>query len=195
MSVVSAQPPSPDVLAEQRRFRQALGRFATGVTIVTTAHEGQAHGMTANGFMSVSLDPPLVVVSISKRARMHEVLGVGRQYGVNVLSCDQEHLSQHFAGRPLDDVTVPFVDADGRAPLISGSLVQISATIRAAYEAGDHTLFVGEVEHFELHAGEPLIFHSGGYRALVAAGPDAGHAEPWDGFCLVPGPPSPIPHR
>ncbi|MCW2986973.1 MAG: putative monooxygenase NimA [Conexibacter sp.] len=189
MLVMSAQE-SRQVINEQRQFRAALGRFATGVTIVTTAHRGEVHGMTANGFMSVSLDPPLVVVSISKRARMHDVLKLTGSYGVNVLAREQEHLSQHFAGRPTHGLKVPFVDGHG-APLIAGSLVHVSARVRDAHDAGDHTLFVGEVDHFEMHLGEPLIFHSGGYRALVEAAPDPGHREPWDGFCLVPGPPAP----
>jgi flavin reductase len=171
----------PDA-STQREFRDALGRFATGVTVVTTACDGEVHGMTANGFMSVSLEPPLVVVSIAGRARMHGLLGASGVYGVNVLSREQERLSRHFAGRPHDGLAIPFVSIAG-VPLIDGSLVHVAARIRDAHAAGDHTLFVGEVLHFAMRAGEPLIFHSGGYRTLIE--PDA-DPMPWDAFCLDP---------
>ena len=78
-------------------YRRALGRFASGITVVTTSHDGHAHGMTANGFMSVSLDPPLVVVSLANTCRLHSLLPASGRYGVSVLSESQEPLSRHFA--------------------------------------------------------------------------------------------------
>ena len=82
-------------------FRRTLGMFATGVTIITTLTGDQVHGMTANAFMSVSLAPPLVVISVDRRAKMHQLLYEGRRYGINVLADDQRLLSDHFAGRLL----------------------------------------------------------------------------------------------
>jgi flavin reductase (DIM6/NTAB) family NADH-FMN oxidoreductase RutF len=151
---------------DQRRiFRDAMGHFATGVTVITTAHEGRVHGMTANGFMSVSLDPQLIVVSIAQHATMKDLLVGSGVYGVSVLSAKQRQLSTHFAGRPREGEPIPFVEMAG-VPLIAGALTRVAAHVVAAHPAGDHTLFVGEVVALETEAGEPLIFHGGGYRAL-----------------------------
>src|ERR1700722_9449643 len=103
---------------DQRRFRDALGTFATGVTIVSTRLDDLVHGMTANGFMSVSLDPALVVVSIASASRMHDILMRTRRYGVSVLARDQEAVSRHFAGRPEREEIV-LTEAQG-APLVDG---------------------------------------------------------------------------
>ena len=87
---------------DSRQFRNALGRFSSGVTIVTTSHNGQAHGMTANAFVSVSIDPPLVLVSVDHRAAMHNFLPESKRYGVSILAERQEQLSNHFAGRTVE---------------------------------------------------------------------------------------------
>lgn len=92
---------------DSRQFRITMGKFATGVTIVTTYHEGQSHGMTANSFLSVSLDPPLVLVSVAARARLHALLAPGCRYGVSVLADDQEALSRHFCGPSDRGITHP----------------------------------------------------------------------------------------
>lgn len=89
-------------MIDKREFRNTLGRFATGVTIVTAVEEGNVHGMTANAFMSVSLEPPLVLVSIDHKAKMHQILPKTRVYGISILREDQEAVSQHFAGRPME---------------------------------------------------------------------------------------------
>jgi flavin reductase (DIM6/NTAB) family NADH-FMN oxidoreductase RutF len=164
---------------EQRRFRDALGTFATGVTIVSTQLEDLVHGMTANGFMSVSLDPALVVVSIASKARMHDILLRTGRYGVSVLAREQEPVSRHFAGRPQDEAPV-LVEA-AETPLIDGALTHVVARVVDAHPAGDHTLFIGEVLHFAHGAGEPLIFHSGAYRRLVTAPGDPTRSEEWQG--------------
>jgi len=100
---------SPDGSIDPRQFRNALGRFASGVTVITTEHEGRTHGMTANAFVSVSLDPPLVLVSVDNRAQMHQLLALAPRYGVSVLAEDQEMLSNHFAGRATEGLQIPFV--------------------------------------------------------------------------------------
>ena len=164
---------------EQRRFRDALGTFATGVTIVSTRADDLVHGMTANGFMSVSLDPALVVVSVASTARMHDILMRTRRYGVSVLAHGQEHVSRHFAGRPLDEPPALVEAAD--PPLIDGALTHVVAQVVDAHPAGDHTLFIGEVIHFEHSAGPPLIFHSGTYRRLLTSPVDPTRSHNWDG--------------
>lgn len=148
-----------------RRFRNATGVFATGVTVITTALEGEIHGMTANGFMSVSLDPLLVLVSIGERARMREMLSRSGRYGVNVLRRSQESLSGHFAGRPIEGPVVHWIDVEG-VPVLDGALTQLCANVVDERPAGDHVLFIGEVTHLGTTPGDPLIFHRGAYRSL-----------------------------
>jgi flavin reductase (DIM6/NTAB) family NADH-FMN oxidoreductase RutF len=176
-------PPTParssGIGSEQRRFRDALGTFATGVTIVSTRVDDLVHGMTANGFMSVSLDPALVVVSIASGARMHEILLRAGRYGVSVLSREQEPVSRHFAGRPQTG-EIELVESQG-VPLVEGALTHVVADVVDAHPAGDHTLFIGEVLHFEHHDGEPLIFHSGTYRRLIGSTVDPTRTEEWSG--------------
>lgn len=165
-------------------FRNTMGRFTTGVTVVTTHTDQRVHGMTANGFMSVSLEPPLIVVSIAHRARMHDALATSGSYGVSVLCADQEHLSGHFAGKPAPDFSPEFEWAGG-IPVIARSLVQVVATVTDAHAAGDHTLYVGQVEHLAVREdAEPLVFHEGRYRALLAMRPE--YPEAWSGFALDP---------
>jgi flavin reductase (DIM6/NTAB) family NADH-FMN oxidoreductase RutF len=148
-----------------RHFRNALGRFASGVTVVTAYHRDHPHGMTANAFVSVSLDPPLVLVSLDNRSFMHGILpGIGR-YGVSVLAENQEPLSNHFAGRPVDEIDVRFVARDG-VPLLDGAVAHFIVRVIDAHPAGDHTLYIGHVEHFESHDHRPLLFYAGNYRQL-----------------------------
>ncbi len=174
-----SRPPgrAPD---DQRRFRDALGTFATGVTIVSVRAGELVHGMTANGFMSVSLDPALVVVSIATKARMHDLLLQGGHYGVSVLAREQEAVSRHFSGRPQEGSEIQMLEVGG-VPLVAGAVTHVAARVVDAHPAGDHTLFIGEVAHFEKHPGEPLIFHSGAYRRLMASPLDPTRTEEWTG--------------
>jgi flavin reductase (DIM6/NTAB) family NADH-FMN oxidoreductase RutF len=146
-----------------------MGRFATGVTIVTTELNGQVHGMTANGFMSVSLDPPLVLVSMGNNSNMHKLLPQSLRYGVSFLAQDHERLSTHFAGRPQEGLEVDWVrKAD--MPLIANAIGHIVTRVVAAHLAGDHTLYVGEVEHLDFVDDDPLLFYAGKYRQLAQSG-------------------------
>src|ERR1700723_2005810 len=104
-----------------REFRNALGRFASGVTVITAHHEDHMHGMTANAFVSVSLDPPLVLVSLDNRSNMHRILPTAGRYGVSVLAEDQERLSDHFAGRTVEGIHIRFATRSGM-PLLDGSV-------------------------------------------------------------------------
>jgi flavin reductase (DIM6/NTAB) family NADH-FMN oxidoreductase RutF len=152
-------------------FRRILGMFATGVTIITTQVDDQVHGMTANAFMSVSIDPPLVLISVDKRARMHRLLREGVRYGVNVLAIDQRELSDRFAGRARDDVTEIEFDLVRETPLVSGALAHLVARVVRSYWGGDHSLFVGQVEYARYGVGQPLLFHGGRYEQILAKVP------------------------
>jgi flavin reductase (DIM6/NTAB) family NADH-FMN oxidoreductase RutF len=166
----------PSTEFDTRRFRNALGRFASGVTVITAHHGGRAHGMTANSFVSVSLNPPLVLVSLGNRASMHRILPAARRYGISVLGEDQENLSNHFAGRIVPNLHVRFVEREG-VPLLEGAVAYFVAALEEAHPAGDHTLYIGRVEHFEWNDEKPLLFYAGRYRHLRA---EKGVAAPWE---------------
>jgi flavin reductase (DIM6/NTAB) family NADH-FMN oxidoreductase RutF len=167
---------------DTRQFRNALGRFASGVTVVTTCHQGRTHGMTANAFVSVSLAPPLVLVSLDNRASMHRILPETSRYGISVLAEDQEVLSNHFAGRTVEGLHIRFVDRLG-VPLLEGAVAWFVVQVVDAHPAGDHTLYIGLVEHFEAGDGRPLLFYTGKYQQLRA---DRAKPTPWpqDEFSL-----------
>jgi len=148
-----------------RELRKAFGHFASGVTVVTTNHDGSTHGMTANAFVSVSLEPPLVLVSVDHRSHMHKILPVAGRYGISVLSADQELVSDHFAGRPVQGADIQFVEHLG-VPLLAGALAYFVVEIVDMHPAGDHTLYIARVEHFEAHSGAPLLFYSGKYEQV-----------------------------
>ncbi|MBV8903710.1 MAG: flavin reductase family protein [Acidobacteriia bacterium] len=172
----------PPPAFDTRQFRNALGRFASGVTVVTTCYEGQTHGMTANAFVSVSLAPPLVLVSLDNRAFMHRILREAGRYGVSVLSEDQERLSNHFAGRTIEGLHIRFTERQGMR-LLEGAVAYFVVSVVDAHPAGDHTLYIGQVEHFEARDDRPLLFYSGKYQQLR---PERAKPTPWpqDEFSL-----------
>ena len=129
---------------EDRLFRSAMGKFATGVTVLTTKADGMVHGMTANAFMSVSLNPKLVI---------------------NILSEEQESISRLFAGQSEEKQNVEFDWVDERS-LIKGAIASIFCDVYSEQIAGDHTLFIGEVKELLLNEGKPLLFFGGKYGGL-----------------------------
>ena len=139
---------------DPRHFRATMGRFTTGVTVVTVGHTVHPHGMTANAFMSISLDPPLVLVSVDQRARMNQHLGMDLRYGVNVLSEQQEAIGRHFAGRPVDGLRLKFA-WHGDTPLIEGCVAHVVARVVEVHPAGDHTLYIGHVEYLNMVGEAP----------------------------------------
>jgi len=147
-------------------FRRTLGMFATGVTVITTRVGEQVHGMTANAFMSVSLRPPLVLISVDRRARMHALLNEGVRYGISVLAHGQERLSDHFAGRTLDEAIEARFEVVRDTPLVEGAIAQLVARVVRSYWGGDHSLFVGQVEYARHAGGPPLLVHGGKYEHL-----------------------------
>jgi len=150
---------------DPKELRNVCGKFATGITIVTTELDGEAHGMTANAFTSVSLDPPLVLVSVDHRASMHERLPKTGRYAVSILGHDQEHLSTHFAGRPDPELADPFVRRNGM-PVIDGAIAYFTTKIVDMHPAGDHTLYIGEVDYIECNDDDPILYYVGKYRQL-----------------------------
>ena len=150
---------------DQRLFRRVMGRFTTGVTVITAAEEGHVRGMTANAFMSGSLEPPLCLVSIAKRARMHPVIASADHFGVSMLAENQIEISDHFAGRPNATVNVEF-ERLGPAPVLADACARIAARIVARHDCGDHTIFVGHILRMDSDERPPLVYHAGRYRAL-----------------------------
>ncbi len=130
------------------------------------------HGMTANAFCSVSLEPPLVLVSVDNRSHMHTFLAQSGRYGVSVLARDQEWLSRHFSGQSQEHLQVSFTWYEDY-PLIEGSLAQLICKVVHVYPAGDHTLYIGQVERLAYSSnGDPLLFYAGKYQALEAQSSD-----------------------
>lgn len=139
-----------------RQFRSCLGRFTTGVTVVTFDGPAGRRGFTVNSFTSVSMDPPLVLVSVARGSRAHDEL-LERPFTVNVLGAEQQELATHFAGKPrLDPVWV-----DGPPPRLAGTLAHFQCAPWAAYDGGDHTLVLGEVHDFDYRGGDLLGFSGG----------------------------------
>ncbi|SDI99027.1 flavin reductase family protein [Alteribacillus bidgolensis] len=150
---------------DDRMFRIAMGKFATGVTVITTEVDGEVHGMTANAFMSVSLDPKLVLISVGDKARMHDLIKRADKFAVNILSEEQKEMSMIFAGQIKEERNVAFEDFEG-TPIIKDSIVNLACNVYDAHEAGDHTLFVGEVLNLNVQDGEPLAFFEGKYKEI-----------------------------
>ena len=147
-------------------LRRTLGMFATGVTVITSLKEEQVHGMTANAFMSVSLEPPLVLISVDRRTKMCRFLHEGMHYGVSVLCATQAALSDRFAGRSSEEEPRFVIVKD--TPLVEGALAHFVARVERSYWGGDHSLFLGRVEYARQNPGTPLLFHGGRYERLGA---------------------------
>lgn len=150
-------------------FRNALSRFASGVTVITTRDGmGRLHGLTVSAFASVSLDPPLVLISIEKATASHNAFLESGIFAVNILAAEQQFLSDHFAS-PLEDKFegVKIEMSENDLPHIDGSLCSLDCTLKQSYDGGDHTIFVGEVEHSKVSDGDPLLYFRSTYRQLA----------------------------
>ncbi|HZE90969.1 MAG TPA: flavin reductase family protein [Rhizobacter sp.] len=149
-----------------QEFRAALSTFATGVTVVTSLDaSGKPVGLTANSFNSVSISPPLVLWSLSKRAGSMPAFTGGSHYAINILAADQRTLAERFASKDLDRFAgVAYRQGACGAPVLEGAAAVFECFNRSRYEEGDHVIFVGEVERCERREGaQPLIFHGGRY--------------------------------
>lgn len=171
---MSDERPASSETVPRDAFRTAMGRFASGVTVVT-ARGRHPHAMTANAVASVSLDPPLLLVCLEQDARVHDAVLEDGRFGVSVLAADQERVSRWLAtrGRPqvaqlsqVPTVTGPVLGL----PLVAGSLVRLECEVQAAHPAGDHTIVVGAVRGLGATDGDPLLWFGSGYRRLAADG-------------------------
>ena len=149
-------------------FRRALGHFASGVTVVTSrCEDGLQRGITVSAFSSLSLDPPLILICIDKKASLHDHLKEGRHFAVNILAEDQELVSRRFASKDADRFEgLGYREGDTGAALINGVLAAIECRITHEYPGGDHTIVVGEVIATHVSEGRPLAYFRGGYVLL-----------------------------
>lgn len=153
---------------EEALFRQAMSHFATGVTVVTTEHQGELYGMTVASFASLSLAPPLVLICVGRNMQTHGAIAGSKRFGVSILGVDQKELSGQFASRSDDK----FAGVDYRmgtlgVPLLNGALCSLECTLHSQLDGGDHSIFVGAVEHARTGEGEPLVYFRSGYRQLA----------------------------
>lgn len=149
-----------------------MGCFATGVTIITLDLDGEVHGMTANAFASVSLDPMLVLVCVDHSTRTHAHLHTKKRFGVNVLCEDQRGISEYYA-RPERSHEDAESEADAHfdrtshgTPVLHGALAYLECRLHSAQIAGDHTIFIAEVEDVVVNQGDPLLFFRGKYKRI-----------------------------
>lgn len=146
-------------------YKQALSRFLSGVTVMSVQVQGELHGMTASAFLSVSLDPPLVLVSVAKSAKMHDLVPAAGRFAVSILSAEQQAFSNRFAG--YGDAEPTWVFDETETPVLAGSLAWIDCALHAAHDAGDHTLYIGHVQKVVSFEGSPLAYYRGKYRDLA----------------------------
>src|SRR5258708_30452674 len=158
--------------ANQEDFRHAMGCFATGVTVISVDYDGEVQGMTANAFTAVSLDPLLVLVCVDHNARTHSHLRASKRFGINVLSEQQRAISEHYA-RPDRDPARAEKEAGARfdrtqhgTPVLQGALAYLECVLNSAQDAGDHTIFISEVEDVVVRTGKPLLYFQSSYCAI-----------------------------
>lgn len=154
---------------DRRDYRDTLGQFATGVTVVTTlALDGLRVGLTVNSFASVSLDPPIVLWCLSRSSASAPQFLAATRFAISVLAFDQVAVAQRFASRHPDRFAgIGCRIGPGGVPLLDGEIAHLVCRNMARHPTGDHLVFIGEVEHCERFAGEPLVFHAGKYRVAV----------------------------
>jgi flavin reductase (DIM6/NTAB) family NADH-FMN oxidoreductase RutF len=154
---------------DRRDYRNALGQFATGVTVITAcAKDGRSIALTVNSFTSVSLEPPLVLWCLSRQATDFAALNAASRFAVNVLSARQHHLSRQFATTRADKFTgVDCEDATTGSPLLKGASAHFICRVVGRFDGGDHIIILGEVEKYRWNAGEPLVFHAGRYHVTT----------------------------
>jgi len=156
----------------QADFRRALGCFATGITVITLDSDNEVHGMTANAFASVSLDPMLVLVCVDQRARTHAHLHAKKRFGVNILAENQRPISEYYArparthDRAAEEAEARFDRTAHGTPVLCGALAYLECRLHSAQDAGDHTIFIAEVEEVVVRDGAPLLFFSSQYRKI-----------------------------
>lgn len=164
---MSSEAPAP---FSEKEFRAALGQFATGITVVTAWAGEEPHiGFTVNSFNSVSMTPPLILFSVARTLRRFDLLSAADAYVVNVLTADQERISNQFAASDGDKwAEVPWREGEGGAPVLADALATFECVPWAQYEGGDHVIFVGEVKRFEIRKNAGALAYFRGRYADVA---------------------------
>ena len=154
-------------------FRQALAQFSSGVTVVTTrSADGRPLGLTVTAFCSVSLEPPLVLVSVDARSEANAGLRASGLFAVSVLAEGQADVSRQFArGGPEKFTRVPLETGENGLPLVTGALAHLECAVRSTHAEGDHLIYVGEIGRAVVRPGRPLVYHRGGYRHLASEDP------------------------
>jgi flavin reductase (DIM6/NTAB) family NADH-FMN oxidoreductase RutF len=155
---------------DPREFRRAVGHFATGVTVIAVDIEGSTRGMTANAFTSLSLDPPLVLFCVAKKAHLGQVVHMASGFSINILTHDQQSLSTYFAGGWKDASPPPFAFEPWEGgPRLAGVAAALGCAVETIHEGGDHFIVVGRVLALYQRepAAAPLVFHAGRYAALA----------------------------
>jgi len=152
---------------DAKAFKDALARFPSGVTVVTVQEGEDVHGITVSAFLSVSLSPPLILVSIDKRAKSHDVIPRVGRFAVSILAEGQDPVSNYFAGYKQPDQTVELARPDMGSPVVPDALAWIDCSLHQVVDGGDHTLYIGQVEGVTTRDGAPLIYYRGRYRALT----------------------------
>ena len=148
-----------------RALRDMFGQFASGVTVIASGDDDDIHAMTANAFMSVSLEPALILVSLQNESRMRARIERVGPFGVSILAEGQSAASDHCAGRLDAEDAVRFERLAG-APVLKGALAWMACSIESACPAGDHTLIIARVNNYGQAIGKPLLFYGGKYRSL-----------------------------
>jgi flavin reductase (DIM6/NTAB) family NADH-FMN oxidoreductase RutF len=151
-------------------FKQALASWASGVTVITSRHADEVHGMTVSSFCSVSLSPPLVMVCLDKASNTLELVKAAKVFSVNVLAQGQEELSQRFASKEHEDVRFEGLDCKqgtNGCPHIPGAVSTMDCRVVDTLDAGDHVIYIGEVEAAEFTERPPLVYLRAAYRTLV----------------------------
>jgi flavin reductase (DIM6/NTAB) family NADH-FMN oxidoreductase RutF len=166
-AIMSEQSFTPDP-AHQRDFRDALGRFATGVTVVTTRTAEGPVGITANSFAALSLEPALVMWAPGRFSRRFAAFAEAEHFAIHILAADQLPMAQHFAANGYDFALPDLVAGLGAVPLLPGCLARFECARHAVYPGGDHAIVVGEVLRVSTQPGAGLSFFSGGYGAIDA---------------------------
>jgi len=165
-------------------FKSAMRRWASGVSILTTQREGGILGITVSAFCSVSLDPPLVLVCIDRKARSHALIEKQRVFAVNILKVGQERLSELAAGHSGEHGNwlegEAYRKAETGAPILSDCLAWVDCSLEAVYDGGDHTIFLGRVQAAGHSEGRPLLYYDGAYHKLAGPRPARPHGAPRD---------------
>lgn len=149
-------------------FKAALGRFTSGVTVVTTKDaDGNLHGLTVSAFCSVSMNPPLILVCILKQTGSYSSFEESKAFVVNILDESQQHISNHFASHLEDKFSGQNYELNiNGLPVLADCLVNLECSLKNSYDGGDHTIFVGEIEKTTVRDGKPLIYTQGKYRQI-----------------------------